>query len=1390
MAQHAPLDVPLVQSADSASSGASPRGSVRELRAPRQGGLVQRLFLTWVFPLVQRAAHTEKLEASDLFELEASGDPAALADELREHWRVEQERLRQRGGQGGRKGWTLLRVLFRIHLPRVRLFWSARFIQAFMGFAPAIFLQQIVQFVEDEDAPLWHGLLFVFGLFTIEAANVLMNGVVLIGLQAMSYRVMASVTACIFRKVLLLRSDAMAGFSTGRLNNLITTDVETARSVVRRIHVILFVAPIRLVVSVIYLYQLVGMSAFAGMGWLVIIAVLNPPIMYMQNKLEEKQQELTDQRVFKVTETLQAIHTIKCYAWEEPATKMIESARRAEIRSMFKLYILYIITEAMWQSVLPVTALVIFFTYSVFNPETPLRASTAFTLITVLDLLNSAIFDIPWVMTSIIQGLVAARRIEALLVLPENAQALTWASFTVDEESATEEVAQEAVEESKMRSGAIQFANVSFQWLPAIQTDQGEEQEAEENAPDENTTAFKLDSINLSIRAGSLVALVGPTASGKTSFLRAILGEMPLASSAGGEECKEEQGRLHINRGHGIAFAPQQPWVFNASIRENILFGEPYNTVRYDECVRCCNLVKDLALLKSGDQTRVGEKGTSLSGGQKARVCLARAAYKLDSSHIFLLDDPYSALDAHVAASVHEDVVLKLLAKRTRIVATNRLEFLTNCDLVIVLDGGRVEAAGKLEDVQRSSSTLRRLLLAQGLLEADSVEEPLDQPTDSPEVDLTRGISGHSAKSTELKRTLSASPSHGSPGNQTLPDDKTEEEQSGVDGQEEEEYEVGNLKKEVLLFYIRHMGSVPVLCALSLVYGLSEILTLLSAWWLSVWTDKQPVGNDMFYYLYIYTGLNVMVTCFLCVQHLLSNMLSFRAALRLHANMLAALLRRPMSFFQDTPHGRIINRFSKDTEEIDKELIWSLVFCIVPMIQLIGTLLLIALQAWQALLAFAPMLYFFYKVWKYYNRAALDVKRISKVVASPVYDHFSNLCRENGVSVVRAHNQGPRQFDLNATLIVDQQRPKYSMTYLEQWFTMRMSHLGQVLVLFCGLFVVLARNKLIRASRAGLVLSMAATAADMLQGVLDQISEFGMAFNCVERVKEYSSTSPSLMEAASTTDVRPPDAWPSAGNLAIENLKLRYKPDLPYVLKGIDVSIPGGQRLGIIGRTGAGKSSLLLALFRIVEPEAGTRITLDGLDVLAMGLFDLRRRLATIPQEPVLFTADMKYNCDPFGEHSVADIWSALEDAQLAPWVKEQWRQRQSGEATELTEEAKEEALKLDIKEGGQNLSAGQRQMVAIARAVLRRSKLVVLDEATAAIDASTDAAIQEAIRRCFSEATTLTIAHRIKTILDSDRIMSLADGQVVELDAPTKLLENPAGLFAQLVAETEASSS
>lgn len=394
------------------------------------------------------------------------------------------------------------------------------------------------------------------------------------------------------------------------------------------------------------------------------------------------------------------------------------------------------------------------------------------------------------------------------------------------------------------------------------------------------------------------------------------------------------------------------------------------------------------------------------------------------------------------------------------------------------------------------------------------------------------------------------------------------------------------------------------------------------------------------------------------------------------------------------------------------------------------------------------------------------------------------------VSVVRALRQAEHQCRLNNRLVAEQQRPLYSQLYMEAYFSMRVEQLGCVLVFLVALFVVLGRGRVISAGNAALALTFSGNCSDSIQFLISKVAEFGIAFNCIERVMEYATTLP--QEAPPIRGTRPPEGWPSAGVLEVRNLQLRYRPHLPLVLKGVTFSTRAGERLGVVGRTGAGKSSLLLAIFRLTEPEAGSELWVDGVDLLSLGLRDLRGSLAMIPQEPVLFQASLRYNCDPYVLRSDHEVWCALEEAQLAPWL---YDQRMGSSLTTASVDSSPPTpcpsemaamLGTEIKEGGQNLSAGQRQMVAIARAVLRRSKFIVLDEATAAVDAATDAAIQLAVRRCFVGATTLTVAHRLQTIMDSDRVMVLSEGEVVELGLPSELLAKETGLFRAMVKEME----
>jgi ABC-type multidrug transport system fused ATPase/permease subunit len=518
----------------------------------------------------------------------------------------------------------------------------------------------------------------------------------------------------------------------------------------------------------------------------------------------------------------------------------------------------------------------------------------------------------------------------------------------------------------------------------------------------------------------------------------------------------------------------------------------------------------------------------------------------------------------------------------------------------------------------------------------------------------------------------------------------------------------------------------------------------------------------------VYVSFGLANSFFQVASTLASLIAGFRASARMHDAMFASILRARMQFFQETPHGRLMNRFSSDISEVDQVVVGVLVELISATFRTLGSFLMVAINAVVALVLFLPFVRAYISVQRLFNMSCTELRRLIKVCQSPMYDHFSSMCQENGLSSVRSFHNLEHQVKLFQGLVANRMRALLTNWFIENWYYQRVEPFGAILVLLVSLYIVFGHNSVVTSSSAALALSLSYALIQQLPHLIRMFSEVTIRFNCVERVLEYT-TEIAAEAAAVVAEHRPPEGWPTNGALDVENLKFRYKPDGPLVLHGLSFSVTSGERIGIVGRTGAGKSTLLLALFRTVEPEAGSKIVLDGHDILAMGLADLRRCITMIPQDPVLFEATLHYNCDPFSLHSNHAVRQALELAQLGPWLQTQ-----------------EQGLDMKVSEGGQNLSAGQRQLVTIARAMLRGSKLVVFDEATASLDTATDDSIQKAIRTCFRGSSTLTIAHRLGTILDSDRVMVLKKGLLAEFGHPDELRNIKDGIFQGMVREYE----
>ncbi|XBJ27718.1 hypothetical protein VPH35_004942 [Triticum aestivum] len=792
---------------------------------------------------------------------------------------------------------------------------------------------------------------------------------------------------------------------------------------------------------------------------------------------------------------------------------------------------------------------------------------------------------------------------------------------------------------------------------------------------------------------------------------------------------------------HGsVAYVPQVSWIFNATVRDNILFGSPFQPPSYGRAIDATSLRHDLDLLPGGDLTEIGERGVNISGGQKQRVLMARAVYT--DSDVYLFDDPLSALDAHVGRQVFDKCIKEELRHKTRVLVTNQLHFLPYVDKILLIHDGVIKEEGTFDELSNSGEQFKKLMENAGKME-EQTEEKQDESKSQDEI-----------KHTENGGVVIAD---GGPQKSQDSSSKTKQGKSGLIKQEE--HETGVVSTKVLSRYKNAMGGIWAVSVLFLCYTLTETLRISSSTWLSIWTDVGSLKiHGPGYYNLIFGILSfgqVLVTLTNSYWLITS---SLRAAKRLHDYMLRSILRAPMVFFHTNPLGRIINRFSKDLGDIDRNLAVFVNLFMAQISQLLSTFVFIGVVGTMSLWAIMPLLILFYAAYLYYQVSCVCpiFRGIKWSVDNPclkAYDRMSNI---NGKSM-----------DNNI---------RFTLVNLSsnRWLAIRLETLGGIMIWFTATFAVMqnqrAENQKAFASMMGLLLTYTLNITNLLTAVLRLASLAENSMNAVQRVGTYielPSEAPPVIE-----DNRPPPGWPSSGIIKFEDVVLRYRPELPPVLHGISFIVNGSEKVGIVGRTGAGKSSMLNALFRIVELERG-RILIDDCDTSKFGIWDLRKVLGIIPQAPVLFSGTIRFNLDPFSEHNDADLWEALERAHLKDVIRRN-------------------ALGLDaeVSEAGENFSVGQRQLLSLACALLRRAKILVLDEATAAVDVQTDALIQKTIREEFKSCTMLIIAHRLNTIIDCDRLLILSSGKISEFDTPENLVSNEGSAFSKMVQSTGPSNA
>uniref|UniRef100_A0AAR2ILI6 ABC-type glutathione-S-conjugate transporter n=1 Tax=Pygocentrus nattereri TaxID=42514 RepID=A0AAR2ILI6_PYGNA len=820
--------------------------------------------------------------------------------------------------------------------------------------------------------------------------------------------------------------------------------------------------------------------------------------------------------------------------------------------------------------------------------------------------------------------------------------------------------------------------------------------------------------ISVKVPHGSLVAVVGHVGSGKSSLLSAMLGEM-----------EKKSGNITVKG--SVAYVPQQAWIQNATMRENVVFGQEKKESWYQSVLEACALLPDLEILPARDATEIGEKGLNLSGGQKQRVSLARAVYR--KADTYLLDDPLSAVDAHVGQHIFDRVIgpKGILKNKTRVLVTHGLSFLPQADLILVMADGEITESGSYTELLNRRSTFS---------------------------DFVKTFAGNEHKESSTHRGEPVNELHHIKAIQTMkPLSDSEQEQDLEEVGKLTEADKAHTGRVKLVMYVEYFRTIGLALIIPIVflYAFQQAASLGYNYWLRLWADDPVINGTQAHVdvkLAVFGALGFAQGIAIFGTTVAISLGGIIASRHLHLDLLNNVLHSPMSFFESTPSGNLLNRFSKEIDAIDCMIPDGFKMMLGYVFKLLEVCIIVLMATPFAGLVILPLMLFYTFIQSFYVATSCQLRRLESVSRSPIYTHFNETVQ--GASVIRAFGEQPR-FILQANSRVDHNQTSYFPRFVAtRWLAVNLEFLGNLLVLAAAILSVMGRATL-SPGIVGLAMSHSLQVTGILSWIVRAWTDVENNIVSVERVKEYADTP---KEAPWTLENRSlPSAWPQTGTIEFQEYGLQYRKGLDWALKEITLSVREREKVGIVGRTGAGKSSLALGIFRILEAAKG-QIYIDRVDIAEIGLQDLRSRITIIPQDPVLFSGSLRMNLDPFDGYSDEEVWRALELAHLKNFV--------SGLPDKLNHEC---------SEGGENLSLGQRQLVCLARALLRKTKILVLDEATAAVDLETDNLIQSTIRTQFEDCTVLTIAHRLNTIMDYTRVIVMDRGNVTEMDSPANLI-------------------
>ncbi|KAL6469214.1 hypothetical protein MHYP_G00227380 [Metynnis hypsauchen] len=1189
----------------------------------------------------------------------------------------------------------LLWVLHKAFGPRYYFLGVLKLLASLLAFAGPLLLSALVDFMETEGAPLSRGVWCAVGLFLSTFLAAFLRNVFVFEVSKVALEARAAVVSTIYAKALQVSGSALARFNMGEVVNFMSTDTDRLVNFFRSFHEV-WSLPFQFALALYLLYLQVGVAFLGGLGVAILLVPLNK---FLAARILENNKHMLahkDSRVKLMTEVLFGIRVIKFYNWEQHFTQKINESRKKELSHLKSLKYLDAVCVYTWAALPVVISILTFVTYVLLGNS--LTAAKVFTTLALVGMLILPLNSFPWVLNGTLEAKVSLDRIQQFLLL-HNQDFTAYYSQASPEDPLT----------------VVQMTQANFSWK---RTD---DPQSDTQVEDRSSSgSLYLNNLNLSIRKGSLVVVVGKVGCGKSSLLAAITGELNRCG-----------GVVHVQgREQGFGLAAQEPWIQHATVRDNILFGKDFDSGFYQAVLEACALTDDLNILPDGDRTEVGENGVTLSGGQKSRLALARAVYM--DKDLYLLDDPLAAVDADVAQHLMEKCILGILKNKTRILCTHRIEFVEKADMVVLMDNGTVVRTGTPNEV----------------------------------LSLMKAVPNDSKKDSKVKEKDGANQGE-------LTSEPVSEE--GLTTMGEEQKQTGGLAWTVYQSYWRAVGgctAMSVFISLFLMQGSKNV----SDWWLSYWISSLkangselvsltagslsstvllfsespmfpvplrhsgPFGNmssELKFYMTVYGSLAAANTVFTAARAFLFAYGAICAATVIHKRLLDSVLKATMIFFDTTPLGRVLNRFSSDVYTIDDSLPFVLNILLANVFGLLGMLVVMSYGLPWVLLPLVPLGVLYYQTQRFYRHSSRELKRLCSLTLSPVYSHFSETL--SGLATVRASGHAARFEEENERRLDQNQRCLFISNAAMQWLDIRLQMIGVSVVTGISIIAVIEHQiRSIDPGLVGLALSYALSITNLLSGLIFSFTQTEMQLVSVERTEEYSTSIPLEPQNGSTAV---PASWPEHGRVEFDKAVLAYRPGLPNALDGVSFVVMPGERVGIVGRTGSGKSTLFLTLFRMVELNQG-QILVDGEDISQVGLSQLRSKLAIIPQDPFLFSSSVRENLDPSGRHLDHRLLNALEQCHLGDVVR-----RMGG-------------LDAEVGERGKSLSVGQRQLVCLARALLSEANVLCIDEATASVDHITDMLLQKTIRERFKDKTVLTIAHRLNTIMDSDRVLVMHAGK------------------------------